>query len=79
VFTIAQFIFRPTWNPVTIRTALLIDLLKTFPHDATVRGFEDGLSVTNADGTGQVVMLNDHIHVPATAETRRSHKVRTVA
>jgi hypothetical protein len=43
-----------------IRASLLIDLLKTFPHDATVVGFEDGLSVMNADGTGKVVMLNDH-------------------
>jgi hypothetical protein len=63
-------------NRVMIRASLLVDLLKTFPHDATVCGFEDGLSVMNADGTGRVVMLNDHLHVPATAEIPR--KVRTV-
>jgi hypothetical protein len=54
---------------VTIRASLLIDLLKTFPHDAAVRGFEDGLTVMNAVGTGEVVILNDRLHVSATAET----------
>jgi hypothetical protein len=73
VFTIAQFSSGPSpticpRNRMTIRASLLVDLLKTFPHDATVRGFEDGLLVMNADRTGRVVMLNDHLHVPATTE-----------
>jgi hypothetical protein len=50
---------------MAIRTNLLIELLKTFPADAIVRGFGDGLTVTNADGTGEVVLLNDGFGVPA--------------
>jgi hypothetical protein len=44
---------------MSIRTTLLIELLNTFPADAIVRGFADGLTVTNADGTVGVVLLND--------------------
>jgi hypothetical protein len=44
---------------MTIRAGLLAELLNIFPADAIVRGFADGLSVMNADGTGEVVILNN--------------------
>jgi hypothetical protein len=56
-----------------IRTNLLVDLLKTFPDDAIVRGFEGGLTLMNADGTGQVVILHDHF------PTNRNQKAKTAA
>ena len=42
-----------------MRPSVLIELLKTFRDDAIVRGFKDGLKVKNADGTGEVVLMND--------------------
>ena len=42
-----------------IRPSVLIEFLKTFRDDAIVRGFKDGLKVKNADGTGEVVLMND--------------------
>jgi hypothetical protein len=50
---------------MAIQTSTLIEFLKTFPGNAIVRGFEDGLSVKDADGTGEVVMLNDNFRIPA--------------
>jgi hypothetical protein len=50
---------------VAIRTGTLIEFLKTFPDDAIVCGFEEGLSVKDADGNGEVVMLNDNFRIPA--------------
>ena len=44
---------------MVIRANVLMDLLKTFPPDAIIRGFEDGISVRNADGAGEVLVLND--------------------
>jgi hypothetical protein len=40
--------------------------------DATVQGFEESLTVKNADGSGKVVVLNDNLPVPNAAETNRS-------
>jgi hypothetical protein len=57
---------------MTIRTKSLTELLTIFPSDATVRGFENGLTVKNADGSGEVVMLNDNFQVPDAAEKDRS-------
>src|SRR5580704_16011764 len=59
-------------NPMTIRTKSLTELLTIFPGDATVRGFENGLTVKNADGSGEVVMLNDNFQLPDTAEKDKS-------
>jgi hypothetical protein len=50
---------------MAIRTSTLIEFLKNFPDNAIVRGFGDGLSVKNADGTGEVVMLNEMFRIPA--------------
>ena|ERR1022692_3030565 len=61
-------------HPMTIRTNSLIELLKTFPGDATVRGFDEGLTVMNGDGAGRVVILNDTLHVSATYPTH-AHKL----
>jgi hypothetical protein len=58
---------------MTIRTNSLTELLKILPGDATVRGFEEGLTLMNADGTGQIVMLNDNFYVSATGEKNGSH------
>jgi hypothetical protein len=55
--------YRPV-APMAIRTSTLIEFLKTFPDNAIVRGFADGLSVMDADGTGEVVMLNDNFRIP---------------
>jgi hypothetical protein len=49
---------------MTIQTNSLAELLKIFPADATVRGFEGGITVNNADGPGEIVMLNDSLPVP---------------
>jgi hypothetical protein len=57
---------------MTIRARSLTELLTIFPADATVRGFENGLTVKNADGSGEVVMLNDNFQVPDAAEKDRS-------
>jgi len=71
VVNIAQTWSNPMWHTppggalMSIRTSTLIEFLKTFPDNATVRGFEDGLSVKNADGTGEVVMLNEMFRIPA--------------
>jgi hypothetical protein len=58
---------------MTIQTKSLAELLKVFPADATVRGFENGLAVKDADGSGEVVMLNDSFYVPSTAVENASH------
>ena len=43
---------------MTIRVDLLTELLKDFPADATVKGYDDGITIANSDGAGQVVLLN---------------------
>lgn len=43
-------------NPMTIQINSLTELPKIFPTDATVRGFEEGLTLKNADGSGEVVI-----------------------
>ena len=50
---------------MAIRTGVLIEFLKGFHNDAIVRGFEDGFQVKNADGTGEVVVLNEDFTLPA--------------
>ena len=45
---------------MTIQSGALIALLQSFPEDSIVRGFGDGITISNADGTGEVEMLNDH-------------------
>jgi hypothetical protein len=57
---------------MTIQTNSLTELLKIFPGDATVRGFAEGLTVKNADGSGEVVMMNDNFQAPDAAEKKRS-------
>jgi len=58
---------------MAIQTHSLTELLKVFPADATVRGFENGLTVKNADGSGEVVVLNDSFHVPSTVVENTRH------
>ena len=62
-------------NPMTIQTNSLTELLKIFAADATVRGFEGGLTVKNADGSGEVVMLNDNLRVPSTTYPTQAQKL----
>jgi hypothetical protein len=50
---------------MAIPASTLIEFLRTFPENAIVHGFENGLSVKNADGTGEVVLLNDTFRIPA--------------
>jgi hypothetical protein len=57
---------------MTIQVDSLTELLKILPVDAAVRGFEEGLIVKNADGSGEVVVLNDNLSVPDAAETNTS-------
>jgi len=52
---------------MTIRAESLGELLKIFPADAIVRGFADGLAIMNADGTGEVLVLNDGVGLSAKA------------
>jgi hypothetical protein len=59
-------------EPMTIQTNLLTELLKIFPGNATVRGFEEGLTVKNADGSGEVIMMNDNYPVSHATETNRT-------
>ena len=59
-------------NHMAIQVKSLTRLLKILPLDATVQGFEEGLTVKNADGSGEVVVLNDNLPVPNAAETNRS-------
>jgi len=58
---------------MTIQTNSLAELLKIFPADATVPGFEGGLTMKNADGSGEVVILNDNLSVPSTANSTHAH------
>jgi hypothetical protein len=58
---------------MTIQTNSLAELLKIFPADATVRGFEGGITVKNADGSGEVLMLNDSLPVPSTPYPTQAH------
>ena len=58
---------------MTIQTNSLTELLKVFPADAIVRGFDEGLTVKNADGSGEVVVLNDSFYVPSMEEEITSH------
>jgi hypothetical protein len=47
-----------------MRADRLIDLLKNFPVDATVTGHEHRFVVTNHDGTGEVIVLNQTLTAP---------------
>jgi hypothetical protein len=46
---------------MAIKTNELTKLLTIFPEDAIVDSSKDGITVTNADGSGRVMLLNDHI------------------
>jgi hypothetical protein len=46
---------------MSLHTKFLIELFQTFPEDAIVRGFAEGLAVTNADGSGELAMLDDNV------------------
>jgi hypothetical protein len=46
---------------MSLHTKFLIELFQTLPEDAVVRGFAEGLAVTNADGSGELAMLDDHV------------------
>jgi hypothetical protein len=50
---------------MTIQTNALTRLLNTFPPDAIVQCSPEGLKVTNPDGTGSVVVLNNGPDVSA--------------
>jgi hypothetical protein len=52
---------------MAIPASTLIEFLRTFPENAIVRVFENGLSIKNADGTGEVVLLHDTFRIPAKA------------
>jgi hypothetical protein len=58
---------------MTIQTNSLAELLKILPGDAAVRGFEEGFTVMNAGGSGQVVMSNDNFQVPDMTDENRSN------
>jgi hypothetical protein len=49
---------------MAIRNNALIKLLKQFPDDATVCGFEEGITITSADKKGELVLLNDTFKLP---------------
>jgi hypothetical protein len=57
---------------MTIQINSLTELLKIFSADSTVQGFEEGVIVKNADGSGEVIMMNDNFPVPDAAETNRN-------
>jgi hypothetical protein len=44
---------------MAIKTNELTKLLTIFPEDAIVNSSKDGITLTNADGSGEVVLLND--------------------
>jgi hypothetical protein len=43
---------------MAIKTNELTKLLDIFPEDAVVNSSKDGITVTNADGSGEVMLLN---------------------
>jgi hypothetical protein len=45
---------------MTIQINSLTELLTIFSADSTVQGFEEGVIVKNADGSGEVIMMNVH-------------------
>jgi hypothetical protein len=64
---------------MSMRADRLTDLLKNSPADAIVTGHEHGFVVTNHDGTGEVIVLNQSLTAPTAAEPSRSQKRRIVA
>ena len=64
--TIEQTVLRSQWNTgiMTIRADVLTELLKGFPADATVKGYNDGITIANSDGAGEVVLMNGTPHAP---------------
>ena len=64
--TIEQTVLSSQWNTgrMTIRADVLTELLKGFPADATVKGYNDGITIANSDGTGAVVLMNGTTHTP---------------
>jgi hypothetical protein len=53
---------------VAIKTNELTKMLDIFLEDAIVNSSKDGITLTNADGSGEVVLLNDNS--AASAETK---------
>jgi hypothetical protein len=49
---------------MTIRADELTELLKGFPADATVKGYNNGITIANSDGAGEVVLMNGTTHTP---------------
>jgi hypothetical protein len=47
-----------------ISSSALRNLLTTFPDNARVLGFAEGLTVMTPDATGKVVILNEPLCVP---------------
>jgi hypothetical protein len=45
---------------MAIKTNELTKLLDIFPEDAIVNSSKDGITLTNADGSGEVALLNDN-------------------
>ena len=52
-------------NPTSPQTRFLLELFKALPEDIIVRGFAEGLVVSSADGTREVVILSDIFDLPA--------------
>jgi hypothetical protein len=50
---------------MAIKANELTKLLDIFPEDAIVRGSTDGLTLTNADESGKVMLLNDDVDTSA--------------
>ena len=55
-----------------MRADRLIGLLKNFPADAIVTGHVNGLFLTNYDGTGEVIVLNETLRAPAETSSQKS-------
>jgi hypothetical protein len=54
-----------------MRADRLIDLLKTFSADAMVTGHMKGFFLTNHDGTGEVIVLNETLRAPAETSSQK--------
>jgi hypothetical protein len=52
-------------NPSSLQTKFLIELFKALPEDVIVRAFAEGLRMSSADGTREVVIPYDHFEFPA--------------
>jgi hypothetical protein len=54
-------ILRLEVPPMATKTNELTKLLDIFPEDAIVNSSKNGITVTNADRSGEAMLLNDHI------------------